>query len=128
MGLWRHFSTVIELGVIISPPLDMPKAIFFGVVMYPGPRSALVSQVGLLWRHLPTPQHPRINLVPPLSDASGPGPGRPTHLKLFFISRSFVMMATGSVSPVAFWISGSWPMVSTTETRVAAKVALPAAS
>lgn len=30
-----------------------------------------------------------------------------THLKLFFISRNFVITATGSVSPVTFWISGS---------------------
>ena len=31
----------------------------------------------------------------------------PTHLKLFFISRSLAITSTGSVSPVAFWISGS---------------------
>ncbi len=43
--------------------------------------------------------------------APRPSPGWPTHLKLFFISRSLVMMATGSVSPVAFWISGSWVLV-----------------
>lgn len=29
------------------------------------------------------------------------------YLKLFFISRSLAMTLTGSVSPVAFWISGS---------------------
>lgn len=31
-----------------------------------------------------------------------------THLKLFFISRSFAITSTGSVLRVAFWISGSW--------------------
>lgn len=30
-----------------------------------------------------------------------------THLKLFFISRSFAITSTGSVFPVAFWIMGS---------------------
>lgn len=74
-----------------------------------GPKS--ISQVGLLRRHLPNSKHTRINLVLPEWGDSCPGPGGPTHLKLFFISRSLVMMATGSVSPVAFWISGSYPNV-----------------
>lgn len=35
-----------------------------------------------------------------------------THLKLFFISLSFAITLTGSVSPVAFWIAGSCIAVS----------------
>jgi hypothetical protein len=43
----------------------------------------------------PDQPHAQRQMLPPRSRT-------PTHLKLFFISRSLVMIAIGSVSPVAF--------------------------
>lgn len=38
---------------------------------------------------------------------------RTPHLKLFFISRSLAMTPTGSLSPVAFWMTGSSHLMKT---------------
>lgn len=71
--------------------------------------SSFVLEVCLVRGHLPVPAIPQSTMCP---QSDRPGLGWPTHLKLFFISRSLAMMATGSVSPVTFWIMGSCPFVS----------------
>jgi hypothetical protein len=105
MGWRRHSFVRVEIFIVTDPARSVSRLCELSRTVAIQSRYRLDFSGTTSLSTTPDQSHAQRQVLPPRSRT-------PTHLKLFFISRSLVMMAMGSVSPVAFWISGSCPQVS----------------